>query len=83
MKCLVTGGAGFIGSNLVRALVARGYGVRVLDDLSTGRASNLEGVDCEFVRGDLRDASAVDATVAGCGRVFHLGALPSVPRSIA
>ncbi len=83
MKCLVTGGAGFIGSNLVRALVARGDEVRVLDDLSTGRASNLDGVDCEFVRGDLRDAGTVDAAVAGCDRVFHLGALPSVPRSIA
>lgn len=83
MKCLVTGGAGFIGSNLARALVARGDEVRVLDDLSTGRASNLDGVDCEFVRGDLRDAGTVDAAVAGCDRVFHLGALPSVPRSIA
>lgn len=83
MRSLVTGGAGFIGSNLARALVARGDEVRVLDDLSTGRESNLEGVDCEFVRGDLRDAAAVDGAVAGCGRVFHLGALPSVPRSIA
>jgi UDP-glucose 4-epimerase len=83
LRCLITGGAGFIGSNLARVLLARGFDVRILDDLSTGRESNLDGVDCEFVRGDLRDAATVDKAVAGCSRVFHLGALPSVPRSIA
>lgn len=82
MRFLVTGGAGFIGSSLVRALLGRGE-VRVLDDFSTGRRSNLEGVDCEVVEGDLRDPEAVSRAVAGCEVVYHQGALPSVPRSIA
>lgn len=83
MRCLVTGGAGFIGSNIAAALAARGDRVRVLDDLSTGFEANLDGVGCEFVRGDLRDPETVNAAVEGCEIVFHLGALPSVPRSIA
>ncbi len=82
-RCLVTGGAGFIGSNLTRELVSRGLIVRVLDDFSTGRESNLAGLDCEVVRGDLRNLRDVEEAVAGCETVFHLGALPSVPRSIA
>jgi len=83
MRCLVTGGAGFIGSNLAAELVRRGHAVCVLDNLSTGRRSNLAGVDCEFREGDLRDPGAVSGAVRGCEVVFHLGALPSVPRSIA
>jgi nucleoside-diphosphate-sugar epimerase len=81
--CLVTGGAGFIGSNLVRALVADGRRVRVLDNLSSGRRANLEGLaDVEFVEGDIRDEAAVHAAVRGARHVFHLAACPSVPESV-
>jgi len=71
---LVTGGAGFIGSSVVRELLDRGHEVRVLDDLSTGYASNLEGLDVDFVEGDVRDAAAVDAVMSGRDGVFHLAA---------
>ena len=77
---LVTGGAGFVGSNLVRGLLARGDRVRVLDDLSTGRRENLPP-EAELIEGDLRDPVAVAHATRGCELVFHQGALPSVPRS--
>jgi nucleoside-diphosphate-sugar epimerase len=82
--CLVTGGAGFIGSNLVRALLERGYRVRILDNFSTGRHANLEGIKdrIELVEGDLRSADAVRLAVTGARFIFHLGALPSVIRSV-
>ena len=81
---LITGGAGFIGSSLAHACVARGDRVRVLDDLSTGRLANLDGLGdgLEFVRGDIRDRATVDATMDGVDRVFHQAALPSVLRSV-
>jgi nucleoside-diphosphate-sugar epimerase len=81
---LVTGGAGFIGSNLVRALVARGETVRVLDNFSTGREVNLAGLDdsITLLRGDIRDAEIVAQAMTGCDHVLHQAALPSVPRSI-
>lgn len=81
---LVTGGAGFIGSNIVRALVARGSSVRVLDDMSTGRDSNLADLakSIDFHKADIRDATAVARAVKGVRCVFHLGALPSVARSV-
>ncbi|MGE5141714.1 MAG: SDR family oxidoreductase [Rudaea sp.] len=81
---LVTGGAGFIGSHLVEALVARGYRTRVLDNLATGHLENLSGVakDVEFVRTDLRDFDAVCAAVRGVELVYHEAALPSVSRSV-
>jgi nucleoside-diphosphate-sugar epimerase len=81
---LVTGGAGFIGSNIVRTLVSRGKSVRVLDDLSTGRESNLHDLrtSVDFRRGDIRDVAAVAQAVKGVRCVFHLGALPSVSRSV-
>ncbi len=80
---LVTGGAGFIGSNLVDALVARGDRVRVLDDFSTGRRENLAAQPgVEVVEGDLRDAAVVRRAVAGVDGVFHQAALRSVPRSV-
>jgi nucleoside-diphosphate-sugar epimerase len=84
MKCLVTGGAGFIGSHLVDALIARGASVRVLDDLSTGDLSNLDGsrAKIDLRRGDVRDAAAVRSACEGMDAVFHLAAMPSVPRSI-
>ncbi len=84
MTSLVTGGAGFIGSNLVRGLLERGDGVRVLDNFSTGRRGNLVGLetDVEVVEGELRSYERVHAAVRGCELVFHLGALGSVPRSV-
>lgn len=78
----VTGGAGFIGSNIVEALVRRGDRVRVLDDLSTGREENLAGLDVELVRGDLRDPATCERAVRGTEGVFHQAALRSVPRSV-
>jgi nucleoside-diphosphate-sugar epimerase len=81
---LVTGGAGFIGSNLVRALLERGERVRVLDNFSTGNRANLAGLteDVELVEGELRSYERVHAAVRGTEIVFHQGALPSVPRSV-
>jgi UDP-glucose 4-epimerase len=81
-QVLVTGGAGFIGSNLVRALLERGDDVRVLDNFSTGQRANLEDVDVEVVEGELRSYERVHAAVRGVELVFHLGALGSVPRSV-
>jgi UDP-glucose 4-epimerase len=82
MKGLVTGGAGFIGSNLVHALLERGDDVRVLDNFSTGNRANLEGVDVEIVEGELRSYERVHAAMRGVEVVYHLGALGSVPRSV-
>ena len=83
MRALVTGGAGFIGSNLVRALRDQGDEVRVLDNMSTGNPANLEGLDdVEVVDGDLRSYERVGSAARGCEVVWHQGALPSVPRSI-
>ncbi|MDE3104780.1 MAG: SDR family oxidoreductase [Acidobacteriota bacterium] len=83
-KVLVTGGAGFIGSHLVRALLERGDSVRVLDNFATGKPRNLDGmldvIDLREV--DLRDADGVRAACAGMEYILHQGALPSVPRSV-
>lgn len=80
---LVTGGAGFIGSHLVRALRARGDSVRVLDNFSTGRRENLNGVSGLDIReGDLRDAAAVENAVRSVDYIFHLAAFVSVPQSM-
>jgi UDP-glucose 4-epimerase len=79
---LVTGGAGFIGSNLVRALLERGDTVRVLDNFSTGSRGNLEGLDVEVIEGELRSYERVHNAVRGSEVVYHLGALGSVPRSV-
>jgi UDP-glucose 4-epimerase len=81
---LVTGGAGFIGSNLVRALLGRGDRVRVLDNFSTGNRANLAEVldDVEILEGELRSYERVHAASRGIELVFHIGALPSVPRSL-
>ncbi len=80
---LVTGGAGFIGSNIGEALIRRGDAVRVLDDFSTGRRENLATLTgVELVEGDLRAAATVRRAVAGVDGVFHQAALRSVPRSV-
>ena len=80
---LVTGGAGFIGSNIVRALVGRGMSVRVLDDLSSGFSVNLEPFsDVEFWRGSVTDPQIVVAATEGCDTVFHLAASVGNKRSI-
>ncbi len=83
-KVLVTGGAGFIGSNLVHALLERGDDVRVLDNFATGSRANLAalGRDVEVVEGDLRSYERVHTAVRGVEVVFHQGALGSVPRSV-
>jgi UDP-glucose 4-epimerase len=81
-RVLVTGGAGFIGSNLVRALLERGDEVRVLDNFSTGNRTNLEGLDVEIVEGELRSYERVHNAVRTSEVVYHLGALGSVPRSV-
>lgn len=83
-NCLVTGGAGFIGSHIATALVERGDRVRVLDDLSTGFRSNLEhlGDAVEFVQGDVADGDAVDEAMRDIELVFHQAAMASVPASL-
>ncbi|MEK1908436.1 MAG: NAD-dependent epimerase/dehydratase family protein [Pseudomonas sp.] len=81
---LITGGAGFIGSHLADALLAAGYRVRVLDNLSTGRRSNLalDNPRLELIEGDVADAALMRRTVAGCQAVAHLAAVASVQASV-
>ena len=83
-RVLVTGGAGFIGSNLVRRLLERGDEVRVFDNFSTGRWANLAELESEIevFEGDLRCPEEIQAATRGVELVFHLGALPSIPRSM-
>ncbi len=82
--CLVTGGAGFIGSHLVEALVTAGHSVRVLDDFRTGRLDNLRTVldQVEVLKGSITDPIRVRQAMQGVRRVYHLAALPSVQRSL-
>lgn len=83
-RFLVTGGAGFIGSHLVERLLELGMRVRVVDDLSTGRRSNIEPFlrDIEFVEGSLADSAVATRACADCDYVLHQAAIPSVPRSV-
>ena len=84
MKFLVTGGAGFIGSHIVDALVTSGDKVCVLDDLSSGKRENLKGVadKIEFIEGDIRDKDVVNRVMQGVDHVLHQAALRSVPKSL-
>ncbi|MCG6576308.1 NAD-dependent epimerase/dehydratase family protein [Pseudomonas sp. AF32] len=81
---LITGGAGFIGSHLTDALLAKGHSVRILDDLSTGKRSNLplDNPAVELIEGDVADAALVARTMAGCSAVAHLAAVASVQASV-
>ena len=83
-NCLVTGGAGFIGSHLVEALVADGHAVRVIDDLSTGKRGNLQAVAqrVQLIESSVLDLDKLKAALADVNLVFHLAALPSVQRSV-
>src|SRR5688500_732800 len=83
-RALVTGGGGFIGSNLAERLLHDGYEVRVLDNFATGRRENLTGLagEVEIVEGDVQSYERACNAVRGCDVVFHQAALPSVPRSI-
>ncbi len=82
MRVLITGGAGFIGSNLARTALLAGQEVVVLDDLSTGYAANLDGLDVRFHEGSVNDADVLATALVGVDSVVHLAALGSVPRSI-
>jgi len=82
LHILVTGGAGFIGTNLCRRLVRDGHRVRVLDDFSTGYRSNLASLDVELLEGTILDAATVERAVDGVDSVMHLAARGSVPRSV-
>jgi UDP-N-acetylglucosamine/UDP-N-acetyl-alpha-D-glucosaminouronate 4-epimerase len=84
MDVLVTGGAGFIGSSLIRSLAASNHDVRAFDDLSTGSLDNLRDLDgLAVITGDVRDLDSVRRAVEGVEVVYHLAALPSVARSVA
>ncbi|MEO5859111.1 MAG: SDR family oxidoreductase [Pyrinomonadaceae bacterium] len=82
---LITGGAGFIGSNLADELIRRGAKVTIIDNLITGFQENLDEIDgdFEFIRGDVADSEVINRAVQGIDFVFHEAALPSVPRSVA
>ncbi|MFE3017087.1 NAD-dependent epimerase/dehydratase family protein [Streptomyces sp. NPDC059256] len=84
MKIVITGGAGFIGSNLARALVEQPKitQIQVIDNLSTGSKENVAGLGIDFFEGDIQDADLLDQVFRGADAVAHLAALPSVPRSI-
>ncbi len=81
---LVTGGAGFIGSNIAHELLVRGFKVKIIDNLSTGRIENIQDIknEIEFIESDIRDLDNLHKIMKGCDYVLHQAALPSVPRSI-
>lgn len=82
MRVLITGGAGFIGGNLARRLLAEGHQVSVLDNLSTGFESNLDGIEVDFAVGSILDEELVTTMTAAADAVVHLAARSSVPRSL-
>ncbi len=83
-KYLVTGGGGFIGSNLTRYILDKGHDVTVLDNFATGKRENLTDLAgrIELIEGDIRDAECVEKAMTGVAAVFHQAAMPSVPRSV-
>ena len=85
MRYLVTGAAGFIGSNIVDELVRRGKQVRCIDNFATGRKQNVEPFmkDVEFIEGDIRNAGILQEVMRGVDVVLHQAAIPSVPRSVS
>jgi UDP-glucose 4-epimerase len=83
MKILVTGGCGFIGANLIRKLIENGYEVRVLDNLSRGSIRNIEGLNIEFVEGDIRELPTVEKSLKTIDVVIHLAAYGSVVESVS
>jgi len=83
VPCVVTGGAGFVGSHLCRALADAGAQVRALDDLSGGRRSNLDGCEVSLIEGSILDPDALADAMDGAALVFHLAAMVSVPESVA
>jgi UDP-glucose 4-epimerase len=86
MKAVVTGGAGFIGSHITQELIRRDYRVTVLDNLSTGKISNIEPLlrngQAEFIQGSITNLRLLRKVFSGADYVFHQAAVPSVPRSI-
>ena len=81
-KYVITGGAGFIGSHIAEQLSGEGHEVIVLDSLRTGFEKNLDGLNVQFVNGDIRDKNLVEEVVQGASGIFHLAALVSVPESL-
>src|SRR5713101_2751244 len=83
-RALVTGGGGFIGSNLARALLTESYAVRIIDDFSTGRRINVSGIagEVELIEGDILDLELLKQAARGVSVVFHQAAIPSVARSV-
>lgn len=83
-KVLVTGGAGFIGSHLVEALLEKGCQIAVIDDLSSGHLENLVHIKDQitFIKGDIRDAELIERAASGCDTIFHLAAIVSVPKTV-
>lgn len=81
MRILITGGAGFIGSHIAESFNGKAE-IRVLDNLRSGYVENLNGLDVEFIRGDIRDRETVARAMQGVDYVFHLAAMISVPESM-
>jgi UDP-glucose 4-epimerase len=81
-KYVITGGAGFIGSHIAEHLSNQGHQVTILDSLRTGFEHNLDGLNVDFVKGDIRDENLVNELVNGASGIFHLAALVSVPESL-
>src|SRR3989344_7710759 len=79
MKILVTGGAGFVGSNIVRSLVDNGHEAIAFDSFFLGRKENLDGVDAKLIKGDIRDKAALEEAAVGCDFIFNEAAASSSP----